>query len=57
MVKQWQLLKMVKRAGCTHFLTGIKGTEPDELALICPACPHPDINLPEGWENAAPGER
>jgi hypothetical protein len=57
MVRQWQFLKMVKQAGRAHSLTGIKGTAPGELALICPACPHLDINLLEGWENAAPGER
>ncbi|KAF8223642.1 hypothetical protein L208DRAFT_1315785, partial [Tricholoma matsutake] len=24
------------------------------LSIPCCACPHPDINLPEGWENASP---
>ncbi|KAK0501813.1 hypothetical protein EDD18DRAFT_1307212 [Armillaria luteobubalina] len=28
----------------------IEGTQPGELALRCPACPHPHVNLPDGWE-------
>ncbi|KAJ7608966.1 hypothetical protein DFH06DRAFT_1148713 [Mycena polygramma] len=30
--------------------TGTKGMAQGELALPCRACPHPDINLPEGWD-------
>ncbi|KAK0493265.1 hypothetical protein EDD18DRAFT_1310625 [Armillaria luteobubalina] len=30
---------------------GIEATQPGELALRCPACPHPRINLPDGWAN------
>ncbi|KAK0484153.1 hypothetical protein EDD18DRAFT_1311916 [Armillaria luteobubalina] len=28
----------------------IEGTQPGELVLCCPACPHPHVNLPDGWE-------
>ncbi|KAF8834462.1 hypothetical protein BDN67DRAFT_992665 [Paxillus ammoniavirescens] len=31
---------------------GIHTTQAGQLALVCPACPHPNINLPEGWEDA-----
>jgi hypothetical protein len=27
------------------------------VALRCPACPHPGINLPDGWEKAAESQR
>jgi len=23
---------------------------PGKLAVLCPACPRPDVNLPVGWE-------
>ncbi|KAF8215194.1 hypothetical protein K438DRAFT_1561909 [Mycena galopus ATCC 62051] len=45
---------MGKRAGRAHHPTGIAGTSPGELAIPCRACPHPNINLPEGWEDAPP---
>jgi hypothetical protein len=28
-----------------------KDPQPGALAIFCPACPQPDINLPQGWEN------
>ncbi|KAL1738360.1 hypothetical protein HDZ31DRAFT_11248, partial [Schizophyllum fasciatum] len=30
---------------------------PGELALICPACPRPGINLPAEWQNVEPEKR
>jgi hypothetical protein len=51
MVREWQHLKMLKRAGRAHFLSGVAGTKPGELALICPACPQPNINLPADWKD------
>ncbi|KAJ7805539.1 hypothetical protein B0H13DRAFT_2244255 [Mycena leptocephala] len=35
-------------------LSGAQGTKPGELAIECPACPRPGINLPEGWEDTPP---
>ncbi|PBK62771.1 hypothetical protein ARMSODRAFT_990401 [Armillaria solidipes] len=32
-----------------HEPGGIAVTQPGELALCCPACPHPHVNLPDGW--------
>ncbi|KAF9003812.1 hypothetical protein BDZ89DRAFT_1145888 [Hymenopellis radicata] len=40
---------MAKEAGRGHDPSGIAGTEEGELAVECPACPHPDRNLPEDW--------
>lgn len=45
---------MLKRAGRGHDPSGVDGTGPGELAVVCRACPIPGINLPEGWENAPP---
>jgi hypothetical protein len=57
MVRERQHLKMLKRAGRAHVLSGVKGTKFGELALICPACPHPNINLPPDWNDRPLGER
>ena len=50
----WQHLKMLKQAGCGQDPSGAEGTQEGELAIECPACPHPGHNLPDGWENAPP---
>ncbi|KAF8882631.1 hypothetical protein CPB84DRAFT_1686623, partial [Gymnopilus junonius] len=33
-------------------LLGVDDTKTGELAVICPSCPHPGINLLDGWESA-----
>lgn len=43
---------MLKRAGRGNDPCGIESTLDGECAIECPACPHPDKNLPEGWEKA-----
>ena len=48
---QWRHLKMLKRAGRAHDPTGVNGTKDGELAIRCPACPRPMVNLPENWQN------
>ena len=50
---QWRHLKMLKRAGRGHDPTGVNGTRDGELAVCCPACPRPDVNLPKDWRNAS----
>jgi hypothetical protein len=52
MVREYRHLQMCKRAGRGHDPKGISATKPGELAIHCRACPHPDINLPEGWDQA-----
>ncbi|KAI0038301.1 hypothetical protein FA95DRAFT_1505875 [Auriscalpium vulgare] len=54
MAREWRHIKMMKRAGRGHDPAGVVGTGPGELAVTCPACPMPDVNLPEGWEAAPP---
>jgi hypothetical protein len=54
MVIQWRHLKMLKWGGRAHDPTGVLGTVPGELAVLCPSCPRPGINLPDGWDSAPP---
>ncbi len=48
-LNQWRHLKALKRGGRGHDPSGIAGTADGELAVLCPSCPYPGINLPEGW--------
>lgn len=43
---------MLKRAGRGHDSAGVDNTVAGELAVDCPACPHPGKNLPLNWEKA-----
>lgn len=45
---------MCKRAGRGHDEGGVKATGQAEIALECRACPQPDKNLPEEWEQGDP---
>ena len=42
----------LKRAGRGQDPLGIESTAQGQLAVECPACPHPDRNLPDNWKNA-----
>jgi hypothetical protein len=50
----WQNLLMLKCAGRGQDPAGANATAQGELAVECLACPHPDRNLPEGWQSAGP---
>ncbi|KAF6758079.1 hypothetical protein DFP72DRAFT_989163 [Ephemerocybe angulata] len=55
MVHEWRHLKLLKRAMRGHDPTRSAGeTKEGECALLCPPCPHPNINMPEGWEKTSP---
>ncbi|EIN11489.1 hypothetical protein PUNSTDRAFT_63190 [Punctularia strigosozonata HHB-11173 SS5] len=47
--RQWRHLKMLKRAGRGNDPTGVHGTPDGGLVVECPACPHPERNLPDDW--------
>ncbi|KAK7442561.1 hypothetical protein VKT23_016159 [Stygiomarasmius scandens] len=49
MVREWRLLKTLKRHGRGHDPTGYKGTRDGECVVRCAACPLPGINLPLNW--------
>ncbi|TFK79910.1 hypothetical protein K466DRAFT_605772 [Polyporus arcularius HHB13444] len=53
-IRLWRHLVMLKRAGRAHNPAGASSTAPGELAVECPACPHPGKNLPEDWEKSPP---
>ncbi|KAJ7795036.1 hypothetical protein B0H14DRAFT_2532632 [Mycena olivaceomarginata] len=57
MARQYRHLLMLKRAGRGHDPSGVWGTGAGELAIECPVCPDPKVNLPEGWENAPPEDQ
>lgn len=52
---QWRHLKLLKRGGRGHDPTGISGTQNGDLAILCPSCPRPGVNIPNNW-NEAPKE-
>ena len=45
--RTWRDLSNWKRAGFGHDTQN--GPGKGELAVFCPACPQPGINLPEDW--------
>lgn len=47
----WRDLQTRKRFGFGHE----ESSEPrqGDLALFCPACPQPDVNLPKDWKDSA----
>ncbi|KAF6742587.1 hypothetical protein DFP72DRAFT_830358, partial [Ephemerocybe angulata] len=52
MVHEWRHLKLLKRNQRGHDPhRGAAETEEGECAILCPPCPHPGINMPEGWED------
>ncbi|KAJ7898154.1 hypothetical protein B0H14DRAFT_3080805 [Mycena olivaceomarginata] len=57
MTRQYRHLFMLKRAGRGHNRSGVWGTAAGELVVDCPACPNPQVNLPEGWEDAPPADQ
>ena len=52
MVMQWRHLRLLKWGGRGHDPAGVTETRPGELAILCPSCPRPGINLPDNWEQA-----
>ncbi|KAF7797546.1 hypothetical protein EIP86_008746 [Pleurotus ostreatoroseus] len=52
MIREWQHLKMLKRAGRSYEEDGVAATKPGSLCLRCPACPRPGFNLPKDWKDA-----
>ncbi|KAF8164054.1 hypothetical protein K438DRAFT_1775752 [Mycena galopus ATCC 62051] len=59
MCREFRHLMLLKQGGraMAYSGSGVDGTQPGELAVECPACPRPDVNLPAGWENASPNEQ
>ncbi|KAF8802333.1 hypothetical protein BYT27DRAFT_7112690 [Phlegmacium glaucopus] len=45
----WRWMKKLKWAGLGHKEANAMDVSPGELAIFCPACPQPGINLPHNW--------
>jgi hypothetical protein len=45
----WRWVKRLKWAGHGHKQADPMNVTPGELAVFCPACPQPGINLPDNW--------
>ncbi|KAJ6511876.1 hypothetical protein C8R47DRAFT_1173309 [Mycena vitilis] len=57
-MREWRHLLMLKRAGRGNDGDRLVAeTRPGELAVVCPACPQPGVNLPDGWESATEEDR
>ena len=56
MIRQWRHLKMLKRSGYGHLEDEVE-KQSHSCALLCPACPHPGINLPPNLENTPKEKR
>jgi hypothetical protein len=51
MSRVWRWMKKLKWAGFGHKAGDVQEPAAGELANFCPACPQPEINLPEKWED------
>lgn len=55
MCLQWRHLKLLKRGGRGLCENGVASTDNGELAIQCPSCPRPGININDNWESTPPG--
>jgi hypothetical protein len=51
--REYRHLLLLKRGGRGHDPGGAKATKSGDLAVRCPACPRPGVNLPDDWEMAS----
>lgn len=53
-MREWRHVVLLKRGGRGNDgERPVAETRPGELAVLCPACPRPGINLPEDWASAS----
>ncbi|KAJ7740358.1 hypothetical protein B0H16DRAFT_1729058 [Mycena metata] len=52
MTREYRHLRQCLQAGRCHCGRGIAGTQPGELALLCPCCPQPGVNIPDDFDRA-----
>ncbi|KAK7020693.1 hypothetical protein VNI00_017635 [Paramarasmius palmivorus] len=54
-MRQWRYLKLLKRGGMGNTPeVPLDDIAPGGLAVACPACPRPGINMPDDWESSTP---
>lgn len=51
MSRLWQWMKKLKWAGYPNNNKKVSEVQSSELAIYCPACPQPGINIPENWKD------
>lgn len=51
MIREWRHIRLLKRMGRGHDPSGVSGTSEGECAVVCPACPQPNRNLPPDWQS------
>ena len=51
MSRLWRWMKKLKWAGYGHTHKNPKEPAPGSLAIFCPACPQPNVNLPNDWKD------
>lgn len=52
-MRQYRYLIMLLRGGVGNTpARDLDDLKPGELAVLCPACPRPDVNIPAEWESA-----
>lgn len=56
-VREWRHIRLLKRSGRGHSASGVLGTGEGECAVLCPACPHPGMNLPTEWKETPDSKR
>jgi hypothetical protein len=49
MSRIWRWMKRLKWAGYAGSKKKVEDVKPGELAIFCPACPQPGINIPDNW--------
>ncbi|KAJ7070422.1 hypothetical protein B0H15DRAFT_807086 [Mycena belliarum] len=55
---EWRHLLLLKRGGVgNNGECKVADTGPEELAVLCPACPRPGVNLPDDWESASDDDK
>lgn len=53
MMREWRHIVMLKHGGRGNdAVRKVSETKAGELAVVCPACPQPGVNLPEDWAEA-----
>ncbi|KDQ30010.1 hypothetical protein PLEOSDRAFT_1037626, partial [Pleurotus ostreatus PC15] len=57
MVREWRHIRLMKRMGRGHEESGVSGTREGECAVLCPACPQPNKNLPPHWKEVNDSQR
>lgn len=50
MSRLWRWMKKLKWAGYAGSLKNVNEVRSGELAIYCPACPQPGVNIPDNWK-------